>query len=354
MSISIDFNSKNYYPALRSRPAEILGYKNLKDSVKDKIIPTFTLGAWPRHQDLKEGLNNTLAAVGGRPFILDLSKEPLHQTDDLQKLLDPNDGFSLWKEFTANIENVIPVVQITSSSKMAQVIRQARAFESRGLGKLAFRLPFNPQIISFASAALASLDSADNALVIVDAGYIRDSMASSLIASVNTINEIRDGVEEATIAVISSSFPSSVTSFLTGGPSTGVIGILERDLHEQIGADAAIYGDYGSIHAKVYVTGGGRYTPRIDYPSPEDWCFERRPDTTSEGYIDAAQALLDKIPSIAKEDTWGAEMIRKAAAGSIDGMKTPSSWIAARVNMHIERQVNVYPATFADDFEDLI
>lgn len=352
--LKINFEDFGYYPALRTRPSEILGYSRLSKHDKDRLLPIMTLGAWPRQDGLVESLGQTLKAVDKHPFILDLTRELTHQNSELKKLLNADENYKAWREFVKDIPNVIPVVQIPSGAKTPQIIRQAKAFERMGLGKVAFRITDFGIDAEKVTNALSAMDSSENALVIIDVGYIRETMAASIAASVMAINNVREDVEDAIITVISTSFPATVTPHMdtNSGGKRGIMSILERVLHQEIGSEAAIYGDHGSIHAKVYQTKGGRYTPRIDYPLYDAWVFERRPDTNSAGYIDAAQTLITSYPEIKEDNTWGAEMIQKAANGEIDGMKTPSSWIAARVNMHISRQLELSLEAEEGDEED--
>ncbi len=352
--MKIEFEKYGYYPALRTRPSEMFGYSKLSKEDKAKLLPIMTLGIWPKQEGLNESLMQVQKATGDLPFILDLTREATHQNSELKKLLNSDENFKAWREFVKKVPNAIPVVQIPPGTKNPQVIRQAKAFEKMGLEKVAFRITDFGLDAEKVTNALSAMDSAENALVIIDVGYIRETMAASIAASVTAINNVREDVEDAIIAVISTSFPASVTSHTdpNSGGKRGIINILERVLHQEIGADAAIYGDHGSIHAKVYPTKGGRYTPRIDYPLYDAWVFERRPDTNSTGYVDAAETIIANYPEIKDDQTWGAEMIRQASTGTIDGMKTPSSWIAARVNMHISRQLEL-SLEAEDDEEDL-
>lgn len=351
-----EFEGRNYFPAIRTRPAEIDGYSKLADEIKDAVTPIITLGAWPRHEDAVEPMKQVASALGDRPFILDVTKVPLYQKSRIFDLLNEKNSFERWRTFVSDIANVVPMIQITSSAKLSQVIKQARLLESASSHQVAFRisnfLVETPKVI----AALSALDAPEKSLVIIDAGYIRDSMSASLSACINTINDLREEIPEALITVISTSFPASVAGYLApeSGGCRGTITIMERELHSAIGADAAVYGDHASIHSKVYMTSGGRFMPRIDYPLNDAWEIERRPEIRdSQGYIKAAEALIEKFPSILEESTWGAEKIRNAARGDIDGMRTPARWIAARVNMHVTRQVELSEGIKGLDWADL-
>jgi hypothetical protein len=274
---------------------------------------------------------------------LDLTQESAYQRPQILELMSADRDFAAWRKLIASVENAIPVVQISPNDKLSQIIKQARGLEDLANQRVAFRITDFASDTPRVVASLSALDKPSEALVIVDAGYIRDSMPASLSACVKSINDVREEIPEAIITVVSTSFPATVTSHLTQESSgtRGTLAILERELHYAIGADAAVYGDHGSIHSKVYLTTGGRFMPRIDYALSDAWEFERRPGKDSSGYIDAARSLMERFPTIAEEDTWGAEKIRNAASGDIDKMRTPARWIAARVNMHISRQLDL-------------
>lgn len=351
----IAFEDYVYYPTLRSRPAEMLGYKNLSSGAKAELLPLFTLGLWPRQSSLSESINNAVDAAGGKPFIVDLARDPLYQTSDLKELLDSGDGFSKWRKFVAKMENVIPVVQIPSGARYPQIIKQTRALASSGLERVAFRITNYREETTRVVTALSALDDPQQAITFIDLNYIRDSFAASVSAAISVINDIREEVPEATICVLSTSFPSSVTAFLDARSlgTIGTIPILERDFYFEIGPDACIYGDHGSIHARPSSATGGRFTPRIDYPLIDAWEFERRPETDSKGFIDASNAIIKRFPEIIDDDYWGSKKIVDASNGDIEGMKTPSAWIAARVNIHIHRQLEYSRLLQKDGEEDL-
>jgi len=338
--MKINFEDCLYYPALRSRAAELAGLKQLDNEVKQKVLPIITLGKWPRSEDIQSSLDKSIDAMGDAPFILDLTREATHHNGSSLALQSDSDGFKAWRNFVSQHEQIIPVVQITKSTRLRDLVKQAKELE-RSRISLAFRISDFESDTDRVISAMASLDRPENALVIVDMGYIRNAVPMATSAAIRTINNVRDEIPEASICLISTSFPQSVTSFAMNARGTnGTIDILERELYENIGGrGVALYGDHSSIHSVVYPDSGGRYVPRIDLPLDDAWYFERRPDTTSEGYIDAAQAILETHPWIAEQSEWGAQMIRNAAQGNIEGMGSPAKWIAVRVNMHITRQL---------------
>jgi hypothetical protein len=351
--MDIQFGDYPYYPSLRTRPAEINGYANLRANIKNALLPIMRIGAWPRCADLSESITQLKNAAGENRFVLDVTREPMYQNLAVHALLEPKDDFKAWREFVKSIPNAIPTVQFASNARLSQIIRQTRQLEAMSR-KLAFRISDFQGDTNKVITALSAMDDPTNALIVIDAGYIRETMAASIAACISSVNDIRDEIPSAEITVISTSYPASVTSFVfpSGENTAGTINILERDLFEAIGSDAVIYGDHGSIHARTKAATGGKYTPQIDCPLYDAWLFERRPNLDGEGYIDAARVVAQRWLECAIDDTWGAEMIRKAATGDVEGMKSRSHWIAVRVNLHLTRQYELSCQVMAPEDED--
>lgn len=331
----IQFENYKYYPALRTRAAELAGLKNLSDDYKNRILPLITLGKWPKAEDIQTSLDKAIESMGAFPFFLDVTRETKHHNNSSQALLNPRNNYAAWRDFVAEKDSILPIVQMGEDARLREITVQAREFE-RSKGSLGFRIANLQRDVPRVISSLVSLDAPESAIVFIDLGYIRGNMPIATAAAVSAINQIRQEVPETIISVLSTSFPSSVSSFCQDNGQRGTIEIMERELHQSLGGDEiCIYGDHSSIHAVVYEDAGGRYVPRIDLPLDDAWYFERRPGEDSNGYIEAAQAILNAFPQVAEQNSWGAEMIRSAASGEIAGMGSPAKWIAVRVNLHI-------------------
>lgn len=349
--MAIQFDEYKYYPALRTRAAELVGLKNLEDRYKEKIIPLITLGKWPRSEDIQSSLDKTIEAVGNYPFFLDVTREVKHHNGSSQALLDSSGNFQAWRRFVSQNNNIIPVIQMTDSARLREITTQVKTFEQE-CGNVAFRVTNFQRDIPRVISCLVSMDSPENAIIFLDLNYIRGNLPVATAAAVSAINQLRQEVPETIVSILSTSFPSSVTAFCQADNQRGVIDIMERELFQSIGGnDVCIYGDHSSIHAVVYEDVGGRYVPRIDLPLDDAWYFERRPSTDSIGYVDAAAAILAAYPAISENASWGAEMIKNAARGEIAGMGSPAKWIAVRVNLHIARQIEL-SESLGNDLED--
>lgn len=336
-----DYSTFSYIPALRTRASEMAGYKNLSSHDKSLILPMFTLGKWPRSEEIITSYEKINAATEDNSYILDVTKETQHHTTSSKSLLDPADNYKAWIDFlrTNCNSSAIPIVQMSAGDPIRNIVKQAQKIEFE-YERLAFRLTNQDRDITKVISALAAIDDNTNALVIIDSGYVRGNLSLATSQAITSINTIRNEFPNADISVISSSFPSSVTPFCSSSDQDGNIEILERDYYFTLGGkDVCIYGDYASIHPVVYDDAGGRYVPRIDVPYDSLWHFERRPGQDSRGYVDAAIKILKKHPHLLSDKTWGAQMICDAAKGKIEGMGSPAKWIAVRVNLHLSMQI---------------
>ncbi|EDS6190257.1 protein beta [Salmonella enterica subsp. enterica serovar Mississippi] len=346
--MKVNFDSYSYYPALRTRAAEILGLSNLAYDKKEKILPLITLGKWPRSDEIKVSLDKSLEAMNKLPFILDVTQENKHHCASSFDLLSSEKNFSNWISFCSNNENIIPVVQMPESARLRDIVQQARILEENK-GSIAFRIKNLNTDINKTVASLVSLNSPENSIIFIDLGYIRGHVSTMTSAAISAINQIRTEIPEAIISVLSTSFPSSVANFAGENGQSGYIDIMEREFHQTIGGrGVSIYGDHGSIHSVVYDDVGGRYVPRIDVALDDAWFFERRPGLDSKGYIEAARAILKRYPNYLEEESWGAQMIKNAASGDIAGMGSPAKWISVRVNLHITKQIELSEALKTD------
>ncbi|OZI29173.1 hypothetical protein CEG14_21330 [Bordetella genomosp. 1] len=356
----LDFEDHFYYPSLMSRVAEIQGLRELDDALKQRIIPLFTLGKWHNAVAFDRAIENCVSALGpGRPFVADLTREPRHRTDVLQDLLDPADDFSMWRNYVADFEGVIPVAQFVPDVGLRAFVRQAQLLERRHQ-YLAFRVRDPDPELPLVVGALSALDDVGNALVYVDLKYVRDTLPLASALAQRVIDRIRHEIPQAMIVLLGSSFPAYLGDYAEDdGQTRGVLEILERKLHASVQADGrrCAYGDYASVHPVIrHSTGGGSPVPRIDVAFPFAWQFQRRPALRAarrEAYVDIASALLNLFTPLSEDAAWGARMIRQAAAGDPHSLAA-ASWTAVRVNLHLSRQIAHAETDVLDGQDDVL
>lgn len=348
----LNLSNFKYFPALRTRLAELKGLKELDVDRKSRIVPMLTLGQWRGSSELNKAADKAAEAVGGRPFFMDLSTDNRRVEAHWEELRNPADAFGAWRSFAAEYEHAIPVVQIPQGARTREVVQQAQAIEA-ATGTVAFRIQDFVTQTPFVISAISALDNPRSAIVFIDCQYIRESIAAFVAATISTINALRSEFPSVLIVVLSTSFPSSTLPFADSTKQRGVIPILERDLFGRIGGSpVALYGDHASVHAVVYDdVPMMRWSPRIDYPTYANWHFERRPGPIEAGYIEAARAIQAEFECSEDSTIWGERMVAAAAAGNPHG-KAPASWIAVRVNIHLARQIDYDEASRQNDDDD--
>ncbi|PKF33376.1 beta family protein [Acinetobacter proteolyticus] len=363
----INFENFLYYPKLRTRAAELKGLKHLTDNRKDQIIPLITAGKWPRATSFESGINKINEVFENRPFFLDLTDEYDTFTEEQTLLKSSSNNYQNWRNYVQRFPNALPIAQIDRhSSNLRDFVTQARLCEQE-FGKVAFVINDYIRDIEHVVSALSALDDVNNAITFIDSKYIRNSYPAVLAANIQTINTIRNDIPEANISTLSTSFPSSLASFSNDANKTrGVIDILERQLHEELGGyEVASYGDYASIHGIVYDNAPDvmRWAARVDYPTEQYWQFERRPKnsvangstgTAKSDFIHAAQAIFESNPHIAESDIWGEQMIFNTATNpEFDGIGFgPAAWISVRVNIHLSKQIDYSNQLTSEDGQE--
>lgn len=334
------FDSYPYFPALRTRSAELKGLQQLAIEQRAAMLPLLTLGRWPRSNDFLRSAERAAEVMQGAPYCLDLTHDGNHLPEAQQQLRNPARGYETWRQFVARWPQAIAVMQLNPEARLHDWVLQARLLESQAEA-LAFRITDFAQHTPLVMQALCALDRSQNAIVFLDCQYIRGQMPSYVSACRVVINQLRTEFPDLMIVVMSTSFPSSVVNFADASQSAGSIDILERELHAQLGGcTVAAYGDHGSIHSVVYdETSPLRWAARIDYPHELCWDFARSPkDQSVQGYVRAAQAIVTSDPHLGSRGLWGEHMILRAAQGQPHGA-APVSWIAVRVNLHLARQL---------------
>jgi hypothetical protein len=351
------FNQYNYYPALRSRTAELKGLFHLDKESKHKILPLITLGKWPNNDDFSHSAMKSSEAMDGNAFFVDLADSIQHHSQSSIKLLDPSNNYGNWQNFNSTLKNAIPVIQL-KGGRQRDIVQQAMSFEANQR-KIAIRLRNLNIDTKSAIAALSALDDINNAMVFIDAQFIRPDHNAHIFDISNCIEEIRHNSPDVTLSVLSTSFPAARTAFMDTTKAHGSIDNLDRALHRSLSEyHEIIYGDHSSIHAVVYDDKGVmRGTPTIDYPLDLEWAFERRSSEISNAtaYSVAAEALVQSFPEIRRSTKWGDRMIVEAASGA-EGVfgAAAQSWIAVRVNLHLSRQIafSEYLLNDEDEGED--
>ena len=328
-----------YLPTIRSRQAELNGYHRLRDATKDQVHPMVALGKLGRLDDAPR----VLAAINDKvgPCFLDLNTTPYQTCGDWEHYCNPEGNYQAWRELAAEHPGIMPVALLRESATERPFVRQVILIErDHGVVVIRSRRPLAD--LPALQSALSAVDDVNNVLVVLDFGYVRGALEARETEARRVISSLRTVAPATRVVVMGSSFPRAVSAY---GDQAGTLDIIERDLHLRIGGDeVAIYGDHASIYPEPFEPSMGRFVPRVDYCLDYSWLYRRRREDDG-GYVACARQVVespDWEPEFANK-AWGAEIIRiTAATGAVQkGFGSPANWIAARVNMHIERQAEL-------------
>ncbi|ENZ95882.1 hypothetical protein O1K_07645 [Xanthomonas fragariae LMG 25863] len=138
-------------------------------------------------------------------------------------------------------------------------------------------------------------------------------------------------------SIASSSFPNSVVS-AGGEDDQGAFNLSEVYLWKELVLKFPdlTYGDYAGIHPIDFTGTVTNWVPRVDVMLDESFYYHRYRRSEG-GYEKAAYEALNDHRYVPL-DCWAQENIRLAAGGSPNG-RSPSFWIANRVNFHLSRQL---------------
>jgi hypothetical protein len=258
-------------------------------------------------------------------------------------MASPTGGYADWRALTLAAANVIPLAQLGDP---AAALAQIEAIVGDGR-MVAFRLDLrNPASVASFLYAARGLKTGEEAIVLLDAGYVRDDLAAGYRRVEDALDMVRRGVGAAsfdamTKVCMSGSFPGSLKDVPTS------LRILERDLHEALvrkGWDVR-YGDHASVHQRMTTIVANGWFPHVDVAHGDAWHFDRSAvKWDADGYIASARRLVsDTKVWGGRSASWGTEMVERAAKGVLtdtEGRKltSPGPWIGVRVSQHLSQQ----------------
>jgi len=343
--VTVKLDKKRYVPIVRSRDAELKGFIELSDKVKDSILPVIEFTKSRRTKTNPNGAVAVCVAkvkegLGDRFFIADVTSMEALSSAETDGFLDPSNSFQNWRAFVATQLPLtcVPVVHLTDPFDPNSVALQAAALIHHS-GYIAFRIPPGYEhALQLAALLVATLGSLERCIVICDGGYVTRGSLPAMSSDAKATLQIF--AKPLLRAVAASSFPSSVVLPDYGGDDYGKFPLLEVTLSEDVKSATSladvVHGDYGLIHPADMLGTVTNWVPRVDVPLPRE-VYYRRYRRDAGGYVYAARlALAD--PAYQPIGCWADANIRDAAAGNPQG-RSPAHWIAVRVNLHITRQV---------------
>lgn len=338
----------NYCPAIRTRNAELRGYKHLPKKTANALLPIIELSRSRRSKNnpigsIARSIDYVLDTIGERPYIADLTTLKRLQNPEITGLLDPRDGFSSWTQFVAERlpKPCIPNVHLTLPFQHDNFMRQVAVLAEKH-EYLALRIPTSyEEYPSILQALTSSADVCPQFLLFFDCGYVEPFVTKGAIARLREMVNACSELSIAACAPLASSFPNSVVAPGYGEDSYGKFLLSEVLIHEALTKELhetrLLYGDYASIHPLDFEGTVTNWVPRVDCPLKRELYYYRyrREDG---GYVRAAKAVSDDS-DYKPIDCWGFDNIEEAADGRPRG-NNPAHWIAVRLNIHICKQLS--------------
>lgn len=336
-----DFNDLSYVPLLSVRPAELRALQELPDRDKSRLLPYFFLRPWASALQLDAALKKLEDAYGDRPFFIDLALEepadtprPVHE--QLSRLRDPAGGYANWCAFIRAHRSFIPSLQLGEPREFQTQAEQLLS-ENRGLAVRFPRAAFGG-VRLFAERLAALTGGGDDLCIILDYGRGSRDLLLQQVATVALVRSVVEVAPRAIVCVAASSFPEAFTGLTQQE-------IYERQLFNavrlEVGNHQMVYSDRGSVRAERQLGGGGTPAPRIDYAMPDVWRFYRADgeDDRPRAYRQLAQAAVAAPQWDRGLRLWGTQMIERTAIGDPDAITSPARSTAARINIHLHRQL---------------
>lgn len=353
----------SYLPILELRPAEMLALEELPNKDKDALLPLFMLRPWVASNQLSNSVARLKKAFGERPCFLEIAEEeyidpeklrPVHE--QLRELRLDDGGYKNWFEFLMEEGNLhfIPVLQL--GGPLSVFNQQIDQLYSLGRGLLVrLSSPTAHELMAISSAVAARVGDGLEVTFVLDYEKQGTNFGDLQRVIQGLIDIIKSNCPSASIAISASSFPNGFTTISSQK-------IYERLLFDRLNKSqdfSLIYSDRGSARAEKQLGGGGVPAPRIDYPKKDEWFFFRQATalrTAFEGYQAQALALMRSPVWDKGLKLWGWQMIERTADGDAEGgISSPNRSTAARINLHLHRQVYYDDdASFFDTDEDWI
>lgn len=339
-----------YFPKIRTRQAELLGFEKLEEDTKKSILPLIsitTLGQRKTVASVVEKLED-IVLTQDKPVMIEFERNAHVQCTDFREYIDPSNNYENWTNFFRDlikekglniIPCLIPAELIDNRRDYAQHIRAMERMFAHFFIKID---PFKKRDVTAAVLVASVCSNLKDKLFIIDVGQIDQSRIKVIEqAVIFVINELREIDPSINITVQGSSFPRS---FVDYGRTAGSISMLEWELFSHLGGrEVCFYGDYASIHGEFYQGSYATFVARVDYPAEKMWIFERRPSPSKDEvnrealYIQACNAIKENDFWDSDLECWGKQVIETVSSGEVDGFKSPAKWISVRVNLHIER-----------------
>jgi len=333
-----------YLPILRSRAAELRGLKELPENIRHRLFPIVELTRSRRTSknpsgEIKKSVEAVCEIMGTRPFVVDLTSLESLQNSEFEHLLDDTDGFKAWADFAKALlpEQCVPIVHLLEPFELQPFQFQVLQLREK-FSRVAIRVPTSYRDFDHLLRACdLTFSNLNDVVLTLDAGYVNQNGMVGALPRLAEMLEAVDGRQFCNVSVAASSFPNSVVS-AGGDDDVGQFPLYEVLLWNELRRRFVWldYGDYAAIHPIDFVGTVTNWVPRVDVMLNDSFYYHRYRRSAG-GYVRAAQEA-HRDTRYAPLASWAQANIEAAAAGAPNG-RSPSFWIANRVNFHLARQV---------------
>ena len=335
----------SYCPILHTRTAEMRALLQLPTVTKDGMFPVIVGRPWPNAKRLINAWNKVTESVEGRRYALDLDRtrdgavgnHPAHA--EFNALFSANDGYINYYGALDTLPNAVPVLRLGDVGSR-EFFRQADHIHRLDRG-LVVRLELNyiQNPMAVVDYVYRELQAGNDVTFVIDAGWSPQDLLTHELRAAPIIRRITELQPEAEIVIAGSSFPDQFANqgvrFATSVAERRLYSALKR----RFNAANLIYGDWGSTRPPREST-PMTSVPRIDLPTPNEWIsFRQDKDPTSDyGFNAIARRVTRDVAWPRDLDIWGTYMINSTAEDLPEGIKSPTTAAAARMNIHLHRQ----------------
>ena len=368
---------KLYAVVIKTGDAEIKAIENLPKETISKVLPIIeiTRGRKIQERSEEEKKSNRISGVELYPLVkrldkiktifrgqtvcFDLTTELSLSNKTIDNLYKHNNGYKNWIDFLINLKQesnfkeIIPciVMDVEDPDFDTNIKIQVRELSKHFKNIIYRNFLSDDNCYDDIEVIKTEVNQNTNLLFMIDSGYIVPAshkiFLDKIIYRVNKVSTILP--PNTKYIICGTSFPKQVSDI--GNDFSDTFKLVEKqifnNLKDSCGVDL-VYADYGTINPirndDIIMARG--WIPRIDVPTKSDVYYYRvrRPKGTSQykdTYVEVAKLVRndDRFPSSIKSN-WGISEINRCADGK-PSSSSPSFWIAVRMNIHIQQQVNL-------------